>query len=255
MSIIKHELPILEYDTDATAVIMPDHEHLGVALPAKAVFAFLGEAVDNYAREHGATVVAQFVSMTKRFPVYLLEADGRRICLVQAPVGASAAAQVLDWLIGYGVREIITGGSCGVLVDLAENTFLVPAKALRAEGTSYHYLPPSRFVEVSPIARQAIARTLAAHDLPYLEVTTWSTDGFFRETRDMVAYRKSQGCTVVEMECAALAACAAMRGATWGEILFTADTLADLDRYDERNWGEEAVERALTLCIEAVLNI
>jgi uridine phosphorylase len=60
-------------------------------------------------------------------------------------------------------------------------------------------------------------------------------DGFFRETKDLIAYRKGGGCSVVEMECSALAACAQMRGAIWSELLFTADTLADIERYDARN--------------------
>ena len=53
-------------------------------------------------------------------------------------------------------------------------------------------------------------------------------DGFFREMKEKVAYRKSEGCSVVEMECSALAACAAFRSATWGMLLYTADSLADV---------------------------
>ena len=78
---------------------------------------------------------------------------------------------------------------------------------------------------------------------------------FFRETREKVDYRKSEGCSVVEMECAALAACAQMRGAVWGELLFTADTLADAEHYDERNWGGNSINYALELCVESVLNM
>lgn len=131
-------------------------------------------------------------------------------------MGAAAAAQLLDWLISYGVREIISAGSCGVLTPFDEGTFLVPCKALRDEGTSYHYAPPSRYMEISEPARRAIEQTILAHHMRYREVVTWSTDGFFRETKEKVAYRKSEGCSVVEMECSALAACAAFRSATWG---------------------------------------
>ena len=74
-------------------------------------------------------------------------------------------------------------------------------------------------------------------------------DGFFRETKEKVAYRKS----VAEMECSALAACAAFRSATWGMLLYTADSLADVQRYDQRHWGGSAYEYALTLCLDAVL--
>ena len=167
--------------------------------------------------------------------------------LCQAPVGAAAATQILDWLIGYGVREIISAGSCGVLEEFSEGTFLVPSKALRDEGTSYHYAPPSRFMVINENARKVIEETLYEHGLKYQEVITWSTDGFFRETKEKVNYRKSEGCAVVEMECSALAACAHFRGATFGMILYTADSLADVDKYDERNWGGDAYEYALTL--------
>ena len=255
MNIIKNDIPLLEYDSDPTAVIMPDHEHLDMHLPKKAVFAFLGDAVDRYASEHHAAIVSCFVSATKEYPVYTLEVGGQGFCLMQAPVGAPAAVQILDWLISYGVKEIISGGSCGVLKATDENVFLVPCRALRDEGTSYHYLPPSRFVQISAIARAAIEKTLRDHNLNYTEVTTWSTDGFFRETKEKVDYRKSEGCSVVEMECSALAACAEMRGAVWGELLFTADTLADAEHYDERNWGGDSVDYALELCIEAVMKI
>jgi len=255
MSILKNEIPILEYDTDTEAVIMPDHEHLDLSLPAKAVFAFPGGTVDRYAGSHHAAAAAFFNSATKDYPVYILEEGGRKICLVQAPVGAPAAVQILDWLIAYGVREIVSTGCCGALEDLEENSFLVPYRALRDEGTSFHYLPPSRYVEISGKARLAIEKTLRSHGLPYTEVITWSTDGFYRETKEKVRYRKSEGCQVVEMECAALAACAQMRGAVWGELLFTADTLADTEHYDERGWGMDSAEYALELCIESVLNI
>ena len=55
------------------------------------------------------------------------------------------------------------------------------------------------------------------------------------------------------MECSALAACTAFRNAVWGEILYTADSLADIEQYDERNWGGNAYEYALSLCLDAVL--
>lgn len=255
MSITKHDVPILEYDNDPSAVILPTHEGLDLKLPRKAVFAFLGEYIDRYAQDSGATQVAEFLSVTKRYPVYTVAYRGEQICLCQAPVGAPAAVQLMEWLIGHGVREIISAGSCGVLTDVPENVFLVPCRALRDEGTSYHYLAPSRFVDIDARSREAIKKTMAAHGLAYREVTTWSTDGFFRETKQMVLYRRQEGCSVVEMECAALAACARMRGILWGEILFTADTLANIDQYDERGWGGNSLEDALKLCLDTVYNI
>lgn len=255
MSMIKNEIPILEFDTDQTAVINPIHEKLDLKLPKKCVFAFLGEYINEYAGKTETRKVSEFVSETKLYPIYITKYKGEEIVLCQAPVGSAPAAQILDWLMGYGVREIISAGSCGALKEFPESTFLVPNKALRDEGTSYHYAPPSRFMEISEKSRQAIKKTITEHGMKYQEVITWSTDGFYRETREKVAYRKSEGCSVVEMECSALAAAAAFRGAVWGMILYTADSLADAEKYDERNWGGNAYEYALTLCLDAVLKL
>ncbi len=252
MSIIKNEIPILEFDTEQTAVIEPTHEKLSLMFPPKCVFVFMGTFVDSYAREVGARKAATFFSATKEYPIYITKYKGEEIVLCQAPVGAAPAAQLMDWLIGYGVREIISAGTCGCLEAFPESTFLVPYKALRDEGTSYHYAPPSRYMQISNRARRAIHETMLKHGMQYQEVITWSTDGFYRETREKVAYRRGEGCSVVEMECSALAACAAFRGVSWGMILYTADTLADLNRYDQRNWGGNAHEYALTLCLDAV---
>ena len=255
MAIIKHEIPLLEFDTDQTAVIDPTHENLDLKLPRKCVFAFLGSYIDEFAKKTEANQVSLFISATKHYPIYITNYKGEDIVLCQAPVGAAAATQILDWLIGYGVREIISAGSCGALEKFPESTFLVPSKALRDEGTSYHYAPPSRFMEISELARNAIQATILEHGMKYQEVISWSTDGFFRETKEKVAYRKSEGCAVVEMECSALAACAALRGATWGMILYTADSLADVEKYDMRNWGGNAYEYGLTLCLDAVIKL
>ena len=248
----KHAIPILEFDDNPQAVIMPNHEGLNLQLPKKCIYAFLEEEIDRYAQEIEAECVGEFVSATKTYPVYVIDYKGEKVCLAQAPVGSAPAVQFMDWLIGYGVEKIISTGTCGVLTNIEENAFLVPVRALRDEGTSYHYASPSRYMDVHVEAISAIEQVLEQLCIPYEEVMTWTTDGFYRETAEKVAYRKEEGCAVVEMECAALAAVAQLRGAVWGELLFTADSLADLDNYDQRDWGAEAFDKALELCLEIV---
>ena len=138
---------------------------------------------------------------------------------------------------------------------MPENVFLIPTRALRDEGASYHYVAPSRYIEVNRRALTAIETVLRQASIPYQEVMTWSTDGFYRETPDKVAYRIEEGCSVVEMECAALAAVAKLRGAIWGLLLFTADSLVDIDNYDQRNWGAEAFDKALELCLDIAVQM
>lgn len=244
----KHTIPILEYDDDPQAVIMNDRHD--VALPRRAVFAFLGDPVDEYAASAGAEVLEVYHTIGRDTNIYRIQHNGEELCLCRAPLGGSAAGQLMDFLLGHGVMQVIAAGSCGALAPLPENAFLIPVKALRDEGTSYHYLPPSRYVETSPRLRQVIMQTLTELGLSWKECTTWTTDGFYRETADMVAYRREEGCLVVEMECASLAACAAFRGAEFAQLLYTADSLADAGKYDERDWGAKSVLPALHLCLD-----
>ncbi|MGN0114442.1 MAG: nucleoside phosphorylase, partial [Acutalibacteraceae bacterium] len=130
-----------------------------------------------------------------------------------------------------------------------------PTAALRDEGVSYHYLPPQRTVELNPKAVKSITKALDNLNINYRLCKTWTTDGFYRETAEMVDYRRNEGCDAVEMECAGLAACAQFRGAVFGQILYTADSLADTNEWDERYFGANSMKTALNLALESVVNI
>ena len=71
----------------------------------------------------------------------------------------------------------------------------------------------------------------------------------------MILYRKEEGCSVVEMEFASMAACAKMRNVVFGQFLFTADSLIGIDSHDGRNWGNEHSAYAMTLAYDAVLEV
>lgn len=252
MTLLKDRYPILERDTDPHAII--DLTHKGeLRCPERAVMAFLGEElIARYVLDHGGVQIGCYESITKMYPIFEFESGETSICLCQAPVGSAASVQILEYLIAGGAKKIIAVGSCGVLEEMSENLFLIPTCALRDEGTSYHYLPPSREIEICPAGVRAVEEALMRQEIPWQEVKTWSTDAFFRETEAMTAYRREEGCQVVEMECSALAACAAFRGAEFAMLLFTADTLANPAYYEERNFGKESQIPALELAVEAV---
>lgn len=254
MAVFKHEIPILEHDTNPTALLRNDRNP-EILLPRRCVFAFLGDIVDDYAASHKADVLDIFHTISMDTPIYRIRYQGEDLCLCRAPLGGAAAVQLMDWLIGHGVTSIIASGSCGTLVDIPENAFLIPKRALRDEGTSYHYLAPSRYIEISQEIRDTIKAVLTDKGLRYTECLTWTTDGFFRETEAMVAYRREEGCAAVEMECASLAACAQFRGIKFGQFLYTADSLADAKNYDERDWGKSSLEIALALCLDIALRL
>lgn len=76
MAVVKNEIPILEYDTEQTALINPTHEKLDLKLPKKCVFAFLGEYITEYANQAETVKVSEFLSITKRYPVYITKYKG-----------------------------------------------------------------------------------------------------------------------------------------------------------------------------------
>lgn len=254
MALIKNEIPILEYDTAQEAIIMPGHSW-DYQFTKKAVMLFMNTEIEEYVSEYGCEVVGVFVSVTKNYPVYKTKHKGEEIVFCQAPLGGAAAVQIMDQLIAGGAREIIAAGCCGALVDDAEGDLFIPTAALRQEGTSYHYLPPAREVEMDERAIRAIAAALEKSHFHYRKCKTWTTDGFYRETKEMVLYRKEEGYSVVEMECASLAACARMRNVLFGQLLFTADSLANVEAHDTRDWGEATFAVAMKLAFDAVVEI
>ncbi len=249
MALVRNDVPILEYDTDRRVLLTPNRKE-GYRFPPRAVMMFHWQAVERLAGARACPVLGTFVNITRDAPVFAVEQGGTQICLCAAPLGSAAAVQMMEFLIACGCDRIVAAGSCGALEPLPENVFAVPARALRDEGASYHYLPPARWVELQEGPAQALCGVLKGRGLSLCRCATWSTDGFFRETQAMVEARRKEGCSVVEMECAGLAACAQFHGVQFTQLLYTADSLAGLC-HEERNWGEDVVETALSIAMEA----
>lgn len=254
MALIKNEIPILEYDTNSEAVLMAKNI-FKFELPRKAVMLFMSPEIDDYVALHNCEIIGSYECVTKVFHVYKTIHKGKEIAICQAPLGSAGAVQIMEQLIAGGVEEIIAAGCCGALIEDTEGDFFIPTAALRQEGTSYQYLPPSREVEVSEKAIKGIEKALNNRGYNYQKCKTWTTDAFYRETKEMVLYRKEEGYSVVEMECAALAACAKMRGITFAQLLFTADSLANVEKHDMRNQGEGTFAISMELALDSVAEV
>ena len=78
---------------------------------------------------------------------------------------------------------------------------------------------------------------------------------FTEKRRKWCCTGKKRGYSVVEMECASLAACAQMRNVIFGQLLFTADSLANIEAYNTRDWGEATFAVAMKLAFDAVVEV
>lgn len=250
-----NQWPILEWDDDRVdlvgqveaASLPPD------LFPERAVLALLADTVDDYATRAQLPVIHTIDSINGRLPVWRVDGANGPVALLKVHLGAPMAVQLAEILFCHGVRTVVAVGSCGALEPFAEGEFLVPVRALRGEGTSYQYLPPARFIDLDADMAACCLATVRDAGFPVAECTTWTTDALFRETSATVAARRAEGCAVVDMECSALAAAARFRGARFGQIFFTGDTLADAVRHDPRTWGVSSREAALRLALSAVM--
>ena len=249
---------LLEFDPELEAVLEPDHEKKinNFHFQPKLLFAFLTpDVIGDFLARHPHKKIGFFDCFEGETPIYEVDLDEEKITFCQAKIGAAAAVMLLDWLISYGVKQILAIGSAGCLVDLPENYFLVPIKAIRDEGTSFHYLKPGTFVALESAFLDKTKKLMNGNGFTVKEVTTWTTDGFFRETAKKVKQAKALGASCVEMECAALAACAQFRGVDFAQILFTADSLKDVKKHEERGWGRDAHEAAISLAANIISEI
>jgi uridine phosphorylase len=133
--------------------------------------------------------------------------------LIGCAVGAPFAVLVAEQLFASGCRLLISMTSAGRLAELRPPPYFVLIdRALRDEGTSYHYLPPAEFSEADPRLLDAMQGAFADLPIPVERGATWTTDAPFRETPGAISAMKGRGLLAVEMEAAALYAFAAARG-------------------------------------------
>ncbi len=239
-----HPYPILEHDDAREAFIEPSRVVQPMDIAERCVLCFFQDVLEGLREDEALSPVYTLGSEMGANPVYELIVEGRRVAVTHPGVGAPLAAGFLEELIALGCRKFIVCGGAGSLdAALTVGHLIVPDAAVRDEGTSYHYLPPSREVVADPRGVSAVEQALVARRLPFVRGKTWTTDAFYRETPRRIAARKAEGCLTVEMEAAALFAVAAFRGVALGQLLYGGDDLSGLE-WDHREWqGQRGTRR------------
>jgi uridine phosphorylase len=147
--------------------------------------------------------------------LHSFELAGDTVGIIGYAVGAPFAVLVAEELFACGCRFLLNLTSAGQIDAVAAPPyFVVIDRALRDEGTSYHYVAPSEFAEADPrlvtIAMEAVAR----EGLRVFAGASWTTDAPFRETTEAIESARALGVLAVEMEAAALYAFAQARDAS-----------------------------------------
>jgi len=243
----KKEFPILEFDEDKNAFIKPSNVIKPIDISEKCVLCFFAEAIKKVVSEYPHKIVARLAFEGERFPVYELDYKGEKIVLIQAGVGAPVAAAQVEELSALGCKKFIACGGCGVLQsEIALGHLIIPTAAVRDEGTSYHYVKPSREISANERMVLVIENTLVEQNIPHIKAKTWTTDAIYRETPKKIKQRKSEGCVTVEMETAAFIAASQYIGVEFGQILYAGDNLGG-EKWDEREWYTQKELREFVL--------
>jgi uridine phosphorylase len=137
--------------------------------------------------------------------LYSFPLAGRTSGIIGCAVGAPFAVLVAEELFACGCQFLISVTSAGQIVAAGTPPyFVVIDKALRDEGTSYHYAAPDVFAEGDPRLIVAAMRALNEANILAHVGPSWTTDAPFRETADAISSARAQGVLAVEMEAAAL---------------------------------------------------
>ena len=133
--------------------------------------------------------------------------------IIGGAVGASFAVLVAEELFASGCTLLLSVTSAGRISGETEPPyFILIERALRDEGTSYHYAAPTRYAAADPMLLERLEVALAGIGQAIQRGSTWTTDAPFRETASAIEARRAEGVLAVEMEAAALYSLAIARG-------------------------------------------
>jgi uridine phosphorylase len=185
--------------------------------------------------------------------LYVFEEDGRRFGIVGCAVGAAFAVLVAEELFVSGCELLLSVTSAGQILPVQPPPyFIIIDRALRDEGTSYHYLPPTDFSEAN---RELIglAEEALAGSMPIRVGATWTTDAPFRETHAAIDSARAAGVLAVEMEAAGLYAFAKARGKPVLCFAHVTNQMAQIEGDFEKGFadGAEASLRVISLTAHA----
>ena len=157
-------------------------------------------------------------SRCETWPCYHTQLDsftlgGQRVGIIGCAVGAPFAVLVAEELFASGCRFLLSLTSAGQISAIRPPPyFVIIDRALRDEGTSYHYAAASDYAEADAMLIEMARQALQDKDIPGVVGSSWTTDAPFRETAEAIESARSKGVLAVEMEAAALYAFARAAG-------------------------------------------
>jgi uridine phosphorylase len=143
--------------------------------------------------------------------------------------GSPMVMELAEELAAMGAKKMILITWGGILqTDLKPGDIVVCNRAIRDEGASHHYLPPTKYIDANEALVSALVDAIRGSGVGCTVGTTWTTDAPYRETREEIMQYQAEGVKTVEMESAGLFTIGQVRGVQTASVVIGMDSLASL---------------------------
>jgi uridine phosphorylase len=248
-------LPLLDHPLHAPTVFRPEELVQAVrdqrrpdptAIPEICVLDFDGDLTDALVRAHEVQACDAWPCF--HTTMWSLTIDDQRYGMIARTIGGPYAVLVAEQLAVCGVRIIVGLTSAGKIgVRLPVPCVVIVDRAIRDEGTSFHYLPAGESVAAPAGVPDGLEAAVSAIDLPVQRGLVWTTDAPYRETAEQIDRYARMGALAVEMQAASLFAFAAARGVTVGMVAHVTNAPEDnVERFDK---GSHELQRGLLIAV------
>lgn len=157
----------------------------------------------------------------------LKKMEGKVGVMVNFGGGSPIVVGLAEELIAWGVKKLVLiTWAGGLQPDLKEGDIVVCDRAIRDEGTSYHYLSPAKWIAPDVKLTNNLDNALREKKRDLFVGSTWTTDAPYRETRAEVIKYQEEGVLTAEMEAAALFALGQVRKIDTAAAFVVGDMLA-----------------------------
>lgn len=210
-------------------------------LPKKYIITWQKDALDYFKRKYKP----KRRSLYSLINLYLAKDIG---FIKMTGIGAPNAVTVMEELIVLGGKQFVSIGTAG---GLHHNGVFLCEKALRDEGTSYHYEKHGKFSFPDKKLTVKLGKSIEETGLEYFRGTTWTIDAPYRESRAEVEDYSKKGISTVEMEASALFTVAKYRNVPIASAFVVSDVLKT---EWEPKFHRLDVKRALNKLVDAAVD-
>jgi uridine phosphorylase len=234
---MKSSLPLFNHDHNAPTVFSPKSlvetvrgcKHLKQEpIPPVCVLEFDGDLTEWLISTSKVQLCRSWACF--HTTMYSLEVDGFTCGIVPRTIGGPYAVLIAEQMAVLGAQVVLGLTSAGSLHSgMPVPSLVIAIRAVRDEGTSYHYLPASETVDAPSNVAQFLEMELDTLPIPVLSGSVWTTDAPYRETKKKLDVHAADGVLAVEMQTASLLAFSKAHKFPVGSVAYVTNRVGKTD--------------------------